>query len=101
MSLDANKKPTPAAIEGAPWPAGYEAYLTYDSLATPARGGREAKAKRYSACMTFPNDQPTTVYVGAAAWVGLTPSSEVGEGAAPFAIASIEAMGLKGALEAK
>jgi hypothetical protein len=51
--------------------------------------------------MTFPNNRPTTVYVGAAAWVGLTPASDAEEGAVPFAIASVEAMGLKGALEAK
>jgi hypothetical protein len=101
VSLDAKRKPTPAAVQGAPWPVGYQAHLTYDSLATPTRGGREAKAKQYSACMTFPNNQPTTVFVGAAAWVGLTPSSEAEEGQAPFAIASVKAMGLEGALEAK
>jgi hypothetical protein len=101
VSLDANRKPIPAAVQGAPWPVGYQAQLTYDSLATPARGGREAKAKQYSACMTFPNNQPTTVYVGAAAWVGLTPSSMAEEGQTPFAIASVQAMGLSGALETK
>ena len=71
------------------------------SLAVPTGKGRQAKGKRYSACMTFPNDQPTTVYAGAAAWVGPGPSSEAEEGAPTFQSTSIELMGLRGSLAAK
>lgn len=97
VSLEAKATPSAAEVDGAPWPSGYTAYVTYDSLATP-KG--KAPAKRYSACMTFPDDKPAIVYVGAAAWIGPGPSDKEDDGAS-FRATSVEIMGLKGALAAK
>jgi hypothetical protein len=100
VSLEAKATPAVAAVDGAPWPSGYSAYVTYDGLAAPTPKGPKAQAKRYSACMTFPDDKPATVYVGAAAWIGPGPSNKEDDGAA-FRATSIEVMGLKGALAAR
>jgi hypothetical protein len=100
VSLEAKATPSAAAIDGAPWPSGYSAYVTYDGLAAPTSKGPKAQAKRYSACMTFPDDKPATVYVGAAAWIGPGPSNREDDGAA-FRATSVEVMGLKGALAAR
>jgi len=100
VSLEAKATPAAAAIDGAPWPSGYSAYVTYDGLAAPTPKGPKAQAKRYSACMTFPDDKPATVYVGAAAWIGPGPSNKDDDGAA-FRATSVEVMGLKGALAAR
>lgn len=100
VSLEAKATPSDAQVEGAPWPSGYAAYVTYDGLAAPTRKGQKAQAKRYSACMTFPDDKPATVFVGAAAWIGPGPSDKEDDGAA-FRATSVEALGLKGALAAK
>jgi len=100
VSLEAKATPAAAAIDGAPWPSGYSAYVTYDGLAAPTPKGPKAQAKRYSACMTFPDDKPATVYVGAAAWIGPGPSNKEDDGAA-FRATSVEVMGLKGALAAR
>lgn len=100
VSLEAKATPSAAQIDGAPWPSSHTAYVTYDSLATPTRKGLKAQARRYSACMSFPDDKPATVYVGAAAWIGPGPADKEDDGAA-FRATSIEVMGLKGALAAK
>lgn len=100
ISLEAKATPSPAQVDGTPWPASYAAYVSYDGLAAPTRTGLKAQAKRYSACMTFPDDKPATVYVGAAAWIGPGPSDKEDDGAA-FRSTSVEVMGLKGALAAK
>jgi hypothetical protein len=100
VSLEAKATPSPAEIDGAPWPSSYSAYVTYDSLAAPTPKGPKSQAKRYSACMTFPDEKPATVYVGAAAWIGPGPSSKEDDGAA-FRATSVEVLGLKGALAAK
>lgn len=100
VSLETKVTPSAAEIDGAPWPSGYSAYVTYDGLAAPTSKGKKSQAKRYSACMTFPDDKPTTVYVGAAAWIGPGPSSKEDDGAA-FRATSVEVMGLKGAIAAR
>jgi hypothetical protein len=100
VSLEAKATPFAAQIDGAPWPSSYSAYVTYDGLAAPTRKGMKAQARRYSACMTFPDDKPAVVYASAAAWIGPGPSNKEDDGAA-FRATSIEVMGLKGALAAK
>lgn len=100
VSLEAKATPSAAEVDGAPWPSGYSAYVTYDGLASPTGKGLKAQARRYSACMTFPDDKPAIVYASAAAWIGPGPSSKEDDGAA-FRATSIEVMGLKGAIAAK
>lgn len=100
VSLEAKNKRLPAEVQGAPWPSDYSAYVTFDNLASPTKDGLRAKAKRYSVCMTFPDDKPTTVYAGVATWVSTGPTSKE-DGGAAFRTASIEALGLNGSLAAK
>ena len=100
VSLEVKDKPAPAEVQAAPWPSDYAAYVTFDNLASPTHDGLRAKAKRYSACMTFPDNKPTTVYAGVATWISTGPSNKDDDGAA-FRTASIEALGLNGSLAAR
>lgn len=97
VTLDRRDKPHRVEAMGAPWPADYAAFATVDSLAVPTKRGLRAQAKRYSACMTFPDDAPATVYAGVAAWIGTGPADKE-DGGAQFRKKSVEALGLEGAL---